>query len=166
MEPRLMPPISMQKNNGTGTRLQDSGGDLVDCSPTPQRYTRESHETIQEGKDSRNFFRPHIRHEPVAMKANSLAVIPLKWGATILGISAPCPTSLQHGSRGVSCLPPSLLDSRRRRNSSLNVSDRKEFHETRPGARFSELPPVSRHSQQPTADVQLGKLGNRLFLTT
>jgi hypothetical protein len=94
MEPAVDAADLDAKNNGTGTRLQDSGGDLVDCSPTPQRYTRESHETIQEGKDSRNFFRPRIRHEPVAMKANSLAVIPLKWGATILGISAPCPTSL------------------------------------------------------------------------
>src|ERR1700693_6359568 len=90
--PRLMPPILMQRTTPQVHVLQGRWG--RSCGLQPNAATiqsrRESHETIQEGTDSRNFFRPRRArtrgHEGELARGHSFE----KWGATILGISAPC----------------------------------------------------------------------------
>jgi hypothetical protein len=91
-----MPPISMRRTTPQVHGLQDGGGDLVDCSPMPQRYRTEGNLTKQYGRAKIlgiSFGR--VGHEPVAMKANLLVVIPFeKWGGNNSRNFRTVPTSL------------------------------------------------------------------------
>ena len=81
MEPAVDAADLDSKNNAQVHVLQDGGGDLVDCSPMPQRYRTEGNLTKQYKRAKiLGIAFGRVGHEPVAMKANLLVVIPFEKG--------------------------------------------------------------------------------------